>query len=82
MSKNKCRNLNVQSIGRERKNSKIAQTYLEKFCSPLEGDNCSKSSRYKERKISQIKLIKPLSPYTKVIEMHGRNQGENVQTLK
>jgi hypothetical protein len=35
--KNKCQNLNVQWRGRKWKNSKIAQTYLEKFCSSIAG---------------------------------------------
>ncbi len=42
---------------RKWKNSKIAQTYLENFSIRLEGENCSKGSRYKKTKISQFKII-------------------------
>jgi hypothetical protein len=40
--------------------SKLHKLILKNFAVPSEDENYSKSSRYKRRKISQLKIINPL----------------------
>jgi hypothetical protein len=58
---------------------KLHKLILKNFAVPSEGENCLKSSRYKKKKIRQIKIVKPLDFDTRINKAHRQIQGENAK---